>query len=109
MRARSTNRAQIPVQAVSNPLSAFASTIRKPALGPSFTFMTDATLWVSLWPEKKETEERSTAHVIEVFRSKFSVSKYFAESVVLPDKFDIQVSNVWSPFRINSSGILLAD
>ncbi|KAJ4467516.1 P-loop containing nucleoside triphosphate hydrolase protein [Lentinula lateritia] len=91
MRARSTNRAQIPVQAVSNPLSAFASTIRKPALGPSFTFMTDATLWVSLWPEKKQTEERSTAHVIEVFRSKFSVS------------------NVWSPFRINSSGILLAD
>ncbi|GAW02557.1 P-loop containing nucleoside triphosphate hydrolase protein [Lentinula edodes] len=91
MRARSTNRAQMPVQTVSNPLSAFASTIRKPALGPSFAFMTDATLWVSLWPEKTESEERSTAHVIEVFRSKFSVS------------------NVWSPFRINSSGVLLAD
>ncbi|KAJ3890364.1 P-loop containing nucleoside triphosphate hydrolase protein, partial [Lentinula edodes] len=71
---RSTNKPQMPVQTVSNPLSAFASTIRKPALGPSFAFMTDATLWVSLWPEKKESEERSTAHVIEVFRSKFSVS-----------------------------------
>ncbi|KAH7869643.1 P-loop containing nucleoside triphosphate hydrolase protein [Lentinula edodes] len=91
MRARSTNRAQMPIQTVSNPLSAFASTIRQPALGPSFAFMTDATLWVSLWPEKTESEERSTAHVIEVFRSKFSVS------------------NVWSPFRINSSGVLLAD
>ncbi|KAJ4475796.1 P-loop containing nucleoside triphosphate hydrolase protein [Lentinula aciculospora] len=90
MRAPSTGRSQTSAEPVSNPYSDFASTIRKPALGPSFTFMTDATLWVSIYPEQIENEDRSTAHVVEVFRSKFSVSR------------------VWSTFKITSSGALLA-
>ncbi|KAJ3981293.1 hypothetical protein F5890DRAFT_1556918 [Lentinula detonsa] len=90
MQPRSTARAQTTAE-VTNPRSVFASTIRKPALGPSFTFMTDATLWVSLWPAQEEDEEKFTTHVVEVFRSKFSVS------------------NVWSAFRIAASGALLTD
>ncbi|KAJ3741718.1 P-loop containing nucleoside triphosphate hydrolase protein [Lentinula detonsa] len=78
MQPRSTARAQTTAE-VTNPRSVFASTIRKPALGPSFTFMTDATLWVSLWPAQEEDEEKFTTHVVEVFRSKFSVSKYLVK------------------------------
>ncbi|KAJ3999254.1 P-loop containing nucleoside triphosphate hydrolase protein [Lentinula boryana] len=78
MQARSTTRAQTTAEAI-NPRSVFASTIRKPALGPSFTFMTDATLWVSLWPAQEEDEEKFTTHLVEVFRSKFSVSKYLVK------------------------------
>ncbi|KAJ3733885.1 P-loop containing nucleoside triphosphate hydrolase protein [Lentinula guzmanii] len=78
MQPPSTARAQTTAE-VTNPRSVFASTIRKPALGPSFTFMTDATLWVSLWPAQEEDEEKFTTHVVEVFRSKFSVSKYLVE------------------------------
>ncbi|KAJ3795877.1 P-loop containing nucleoside triphosphate hydrolase protein [Lentinula aff. detonsa] len=78
MQARSTARAQTTTE-VTNPRSVFASTIRKPALGPSFTFMTDATLWVSLWPAQEDDEEKFTTHVVEVFRSKFSVSKYLVK------------------------------
>ncbi|KAF5379927.1 hypothetical protein D9757_007214 [Collybiopsis confluens] len=76
-----------------NPQSAFASTIRKPALGPSFTFMSDATLWLSLWPSPKDsdTHENSTAHTVEVLRSKFSAS------------------GVWCTFRIAQTGSLLLE
>ncbi|TCD61843.1 hypothetical protein EIP91_007833 [Steccherinum ochraceum] len=35
--------------APNNPSSVFASTDRKPGLGPSFTYMTDATLWLAKW------------------------------------------------------------
>lgn len=58
-----------------NPSSAFASTIRKPALGPSFTFMTDCTLW--LWKAKgtPDSEGPFSVHVAEVFRSRTTRSK----------------------------------
>ncbi|KAE9395845.1 hypothetical protein BT96DRAFT_942151 [Gymnopus androsaceus JB14] len=89
MSAPASSKGQMPFKPTSNPHSAFASTIRKPALGPSFTFMTDATLWVSFWPEQQESEKGSTTHVVEVFRSRFSKS------------------NVWSTFSIASTGTLL--
>ncbi|KAJ3768711.1 P-loop containing nucleoside triphosphate hydrolase protein [Lentinula raphanica] len=91
MRIQSTRKPQTSLDVVSNPHSAFASTIRKPALGPSFPFMTDATLWVARLPVKEEDGEGSTAHVIEVFRSRFSVS------------------HVWTMFRIAASGALLTE
>jgi len=71
-----------------NPASAFAYTARKPALGPSFAFLTDATLWLARpqTPEgekqepepegggpEPETRADDELRVAEVFRSKVSV------------------------------------
>ncbi|KAA1467710.1 hypothetical protein DENSPDRAFT_832817 [Dentipellis sp. KUC8613] len=70
-----------------NPSSVFAETTRKPALGPSFTFLTDATLWVAHPPspppppereydplaeEQKGVENPAEVRVVEVFRSSVS-------------------------------------
>jgi RAD51-like protein 3 len=63
--------------------------MRKPALGPSFTALTDATLWLSQYdPTSGDSGEPMsnrdgsfTAHVAEVFRSRTTVtliSKSFA-------------------------------
>ena len=60
-----------------NPNSAFSTTVKKPALGPSFTFLTDATLWLSAIRAERATmdelEDWSTTHVAEIFRSKTTV------------------------------------
>jgi len=66
-----------------NPHSAFLTTVRKPALGPSFTFLTDATLWLSAMTiltdaTDKGGGDRSTVHVAEVFRSKTTVRRICA-------------------------------
>ncbi|KAG1882165.1 P-loop containing nucleoside triphosphate hydrolase protein [Suillus subluteus] len=58
-----------------NQSSAFASTIRKPALGPSFTFMTDCTLWLSKTKDMPDPEGSFSLHVAEVFRSRATRSK----------------------------------
>jgi RAD51-like protein 3 len=58
-----------------NQSSAFASTIRKPALGPSFTFMTDCTLWLSKMKDIPDSEGSFSVHVAEVFRSRATRSK----------------------------------
>jgi hypothetical protein len=83
---------------MSNPQSAFASTIRKPALGPSFAFMSDCTLWLQrfegrlktsaeeemdrYWEElgdhhgvlnDAETNVKGPVIVAEVFKSRFTV------------------------------------
>lgn len=57
-----------------NSLSAFASTVRKPALGPSFTFLTDCTVWLARHAYTTNAETRSSIHVAEVFRSRSTVS-----------------------------------
>ncbi|KAI0741913.1 P-loop containing nucleoside triphosphate hydrolase protein [Daedaleopsis nitida] len=56
-------------------------TDRKPALGPSFTFMTDATLWLSLRElrEGESEDSDSTIHVAEVFRSRSTRSRTWAQ------------------------------
>ncbi|PIL35313.1 hypothetical protein GSI_02038 [Ganoderma sinense ZZ0214-1] len=53
---------------------------RKPALGPSFTFLTDATLWLSKRrPEPdNRVDEGSTLHTVEVMRSRSARSKTWA-------------------------------
>lgn len=56
-----------------NPYSLFGNTVRKPALGPSFTFLTDVTVWVAKYDDE---EGRGTRHVLEVFRSKVAVSSF---------------------------------
>ncbi|KAL4247992.1 P-loop containing nucleoside triphosphate hydrolase [Abortiporus biennis] len=44
-----------------NPQSVFHHTVRKPALGLSFTYMTDATLWLAKWVEpQSEVEDKET-------------------------------------------------
>ncbi|KZT07752.1 P-loop containing nucleoside triphosphate hydrolase protein [Laetiporus sulphureus 93-53] len=59
-----------------NPDSAFMSTDRKPALGPSFTFLTDTTLWISQTDDVGEEADGSTIrHVAEVFRSRHTASR----------------------------------
>jgi len=63
-----------------NELSAFSTSILKPALGPTFTFLTDATIWLSegktVFPEDasvtKATDEK--VYVAEVLRSRSSLS-----------------------------------
>ncbi|TDL25573.1 P-loop containing nucleoside triphosphate hydrolase protein [Rickenella mellea] len=73
----------------SNPASAFASTTLKPALGPSFAFLTDATLWLArasdvLSPSSNTgnrsahppaTNDDENVHIAEVFRSRSSISR----------------------------------
>ncbi|KII84438.1 hypothetical protein PLICRDRAFT_147192 [Plicaturopsis crispa FD-325 SS-3] len=65
--------------APSNPHSAFSTTTRKPALGPSFTFLTDATLWLAKYPRTPNPDEMDTGeaptHIAEVFRSKTTRSR----------------------------------
>ena len=46
----------------SNPSSLFATTNRKPALGPSFTFLTDATLWLTRPPAPEPGDPSITSH-----------------------------------------------
>lgn len=68
-----------------NPDSVFAFTNRKPALGPSFTFLTDATLWLSRI--ERPSQDSDTLHVAEVLRSR-------------------RASHRWCPFRI-LDGVLI--
>ncbi|KAJ6627525.1 P-loop containing nucleoside triphosphate hydrolase protein, partial [Mycena sp. CBHHK59/15] len=50
--------------------------IRKPALGPSFTFLTDATLWLALRRDDSDAQgDGYTKHVAQVYRSKVTASK----------------------------------
>ncbi|TBU41488.1 P-loop containing nucleoside triphosphate hydrolase protein [Dichomitus squalens] len=55
---------------------------RKPTLGPSFTFLTDATLWLSRRDPDASGESRagdeSTLHTAEVLRSRITRSKTWA-------------------------------
>ncbi|KAJ7367988.1 P-loop containing nucleoside triphosphate hydrolase protein [Mycena albidolilacea] len=67
--------------------------IRKPALGPSFSFLTDATLWLALYgddtdPHERDTGAGCTKHLAQVYRSK------------------VTVSQVWRAFKIRQ-GVLL--
>ncbi|KAJ7781564.1 P-loop containing nucleoside triphosphate hydrolase protein [Mycena metata] len=57
----------VPGAASNNP------NIRKPALGPSFTFLTDATLWLATFRSALESNAETTSHVIQVYRSKVTV------------------------------------
>ncbi|EGN98950.1 hypothetical protein SERLA73DRAFT_108166 [Serpula lacrymans var. lacrymans S7.3] len=60
-----------------NPLSAQDSNVRKPALGPSLTYMTDCTLWLAKQegsPAPSGNSEQSPVYVAEVLRSKMTKS-----------------------------------
>ncbi|KAH9944979.1 P-loop containing nucleoside triphosphate hydrolase protein [Epithele typhae] len=68
--------------AATNPEAAFA-TGRKPALGPSFTFMADATVWLSRREREGVQEDGGTVHVAEVLRSRAVTSKTWAPFKIL--------------------------
>jgi len=56
-----------------NPTSAFNT--RKPALGPSFAFLTDACLWLAKYDTHDiDDDSRTTTHVAEVLRSRTTQS-----------------------------------
>lgn len=58
-----------------NPLSAFALAIRKPALGPSFMFLTDCTIWLARHEDTAtDADAGSPIHVAEIIRSRSTVS-----------------------------------
>ncbi|KAL4267073.1 hypothetical protein AB1N83_000677 [Pleurotus pulmonarius] len=54
-----------------NPNAVFPTT-RKPALGPSFPFLTDATLWIT---RRDSTMTGCISHTAEIWRSKTTSSK----------------------------------
>lgn len=47
----------------------FSWTDRKPALGPSFTFLTDTTIWLSKY-NKEDQDQDASLHIAEVLRSR---------------------------------------
>ena len=59
----------------SNPSSAFASTKLKPALGPTFSFLTDVTLWISKAQDVLDNQTTGPANtfIAEVIRSRVTV------------------------------------
>ena len=57
-----------------NPTSTAPWTGRKPALGPSFAFMTDATMWFSSQAgATKESHDDATFHTIEIRKARSMV------------------------------------
>lgn len=50
-----------------------SSTTRKPALGPSFTFLTDCTIWLARHDGAANAEAGSSIHVAEIFKSRSTV------------------------------------
>ncbi|KAI9567346.1 P-loop containing nucleoside triphosphate hydrolase protein [Boletus coccyginus] len=54
-----------------NPLS----TTRKPALGPSFTFLTDCTIWLARQDTATNADAGSSIHVAEILRSRSTRSR----------------------------------
>lgn len=56
-----------------NPMSVFSSTVRKPALGPSFTFLTDCTIWLARHENTTNAEAGTSIHVAEIFKSRSTV------------------------------------
>jgi RAD51-like protein 3 len=68
-----------------NPLSAFSLTVRKPALGPSFTFLTDCTIWLARHEDTTNTEAGSSIHVAEIFKSRSTVRLHDSRLVFLSE------------------------
>jgi len=62
-----TSSAPVPY----NQHSAFSTTVAKPALGPSFAFLTDVTVWLS---HHYNDGEDGTNYIAEVFKSNNTVS-----------------------------------
>ncbi|KAG9315058.1 P-loop containing nucleoside triphosphate hydrolase protein [Chiua virens] len=59
-----------------NSLSVFPSTTRKPALGPSFTFLTDCTIWLARREDMMDAEAGESMHAVEIFKSRATVRNY---------------------------------
>jgi hypothetical protein len=80
--------------------------IRKPALGPSFTFLTDATLWLALCGDDTDLHERNvgiecTKHVAQVYRSKITVC--FFISIRVPIQANMALRDIESVASLQNS------
>ena len=94
------NNATSAAPAPRNPHSAFSTTVAKPALGPSFAFLTDATIWLSQHREKAGTNEDCTTYVAEIFRSKTAVGLPLFYNVAVNIHIVPKRSRTWCAFRI---------
>ena len=56
----------------SNPTSAFSGTTAKPSLGPTFSYLVDATLWLAKANQVLVTDKEDL-HVVEIFKSRKAV------------------------------------
>lgn len=56
----------------SNPASAFSGTIAKPSLGPTFSYLVDATLWLAKANQVLVTD-REDLYIVEIFKSRKTV------------------------------------
>jgi hypothetical protein len=83
-----------------NPHSAFSTTVRKPALGPSFTFLTDATLWLS------RICAGGDIYVAEVFRSRTTVGLFQITDTYKYLCYSFKPSKTWCTFGIRQ-GVLV--
>lgn len=99
------NNATSVTPAPHNPRSAFSTTVAKPALGPSFAFLTDATIWLSQHGEKARTNEDRATYIAEIFRSKTAVSLPLLYNVVVNIYIVPKRSRTWCAFRIRD-GVL---
>lgn len=77
-----------------NPLSAFSSTTRKPALGPSFTFLTDCTIWLATHEDTTNAEAGSSIHVAEIFRSRSTVRVHDSATYRLLSRINLAIENM---------------
>lgn len=105
----------------SNPLSAFSATKHKPALGPTFTFLSDTTLWLARARDavlkmdagsssSKCERDYGDLFLAEVYRSRSSVGVKFLRvfvGICLQSllQHGLQASKVWWPFVIQD-GVL---
>ena len=56
----------------SNPASAFSGTTAKPSLGPTFSYLVDATLWLAKADQILVTD-REDLYIAEIFKSRKTV------------------------------------
>lgn len=56
----------------SNPASAFSGTTAKPSLGPTFSYLVDATLWLAKANQVLATDKEDL-YVAEIFKSRKTV------------------------------------
>jgi len=56
----------------SNPVSAFSGTTGKPSLGPTFSYLVDATLWLAKANQVLVTD-REDLYIAEIFKSRKTV------------------------------------
>lgn len=101
----------IPVSSLPrNPLSAFHSTVTKPGLGPTFTYLSDHTVWISKAEDifEKLPDSPSNVQILlaEVFRSRTMVRRVVVRSNRTDRWKCLQQNRTWCTFGLRNGAIL---